>query len=122
MPRTDAKFAYTDCYTILDQALLDGEGVRVGFRDEDACHVFRHRLNYARMLDRRQNKDVYEKDHPMFGQSEYDKLQFTIKESASDWKEAPSPWWVYVTHLKMPAIVEGLSQPIQEVTDAKTAG
>lgn len=119
MPRTDAKFAYEDCFSILDKALQDGEGVRVGFSDNASCHVFRHRLNYARILDRRQNRDVYDNSHPMYGQSEYDRLQFTIKESSEDWKEAPSPWWVYVTHLKMPAIVEGLS-PI-EASDAQTS-
>lgn len=114
MPRTDAKFAYEDCYAVLDKALLDGEGVRVGQPSEDACHVFRHRLNYARTLDRRQNKDVYDRSHPMFGQSEYDRLQFTIVETSSEWADAPSPWWVYIKHLKMPTIVEGLSERAAE--------
>lgn len=111
MPRTDAKFAYSDCYEILDQALADTEGVRVGFKTQDPCFVFRHRLNKARMIDRVTNKEVFTADHPMFGQSEYDKLTFTIREGGED---EPSPWWVYVTHLKMPAIVESLS-------DAQTA-
>ncbi len=109
MPRTDAKFAYEDCYKVLDQALSDIEGVRAGMPDEAACHVFRHRLNYARILDRRQNKEAYDFSHPMHGQSEYDKLQFTIVESDSEWAEAPSPWWVYIKHMKVPKIVESLS-------------
>lgn len=114
MARTEAKFAYTDCYTIMDQALADGEGVRVGRDTENECHIFRHRLNYARILDRRQSQDVYPTEHPMYGQSEYDKLQFTIVETSEDWKDAPSPWWVYIKHLKMPAIVETLSERAAE--------
>lgn len=110
MSRTDAKFAYEDCYAILDQAIADAEGVRVGFPTDDACFVYRHRLNYARLLDRRQNKEIYPQDHPMHGQSEYDKLQFTIVETSSEWTDAPSPWWVYVKHLKMPKVVESLSE------------
>ena len=109
MPRTDAKFAYEDCYAILDKALLDASGVRVGMLDEASCHTFRSRLNYARMLDRRQNRDAYDSSHPMHGQSEYDKLQFRIIEGDDECKRISSPWWVYVEHLKMPSVVESLS-------------
>lgn len=115
MPRTDAKFAYTDCYSIMDKALLDGEGVRVGRNSESEAMTLRHRLNYARVLDRQNNAKVYPPEHPMFGQSEYDKLQCTIRATNLEvWPDAPSPWWVYVTHVKMPEIVEGLSERAAE--------
>lgn len=71
--------AYTDCYDLLGRAMEDPVGVRVRQSDESAATYFRMRLNMARQLDRDANRDTYERDHPLYGKSQYDKLIFTIE-------------------------------------------
>lgn len=79
MTISDAKFAYNDCYAILDRAVEAKGGARVHVVDENAAIHLRMRLHQARKIDRRENRKVYPEDHPMHGSSAYDGLVVRIK-------------------------------------------
>ena len=73
--------AYTDCYEAMDAALEDSHGVRIPVDDMDAATFFRMRVHQARKLARERNAQVYDKGHPLYASSEYDKLVCRIRKS-----------------------------------------
>lgn len=93
---SSARLAYGDCYSIMDQAIESGRGVRVKIEGEtfelalgQARHL-RLRMHKARSLDRDANMEIYfDPLHPMHGQSEYDRLVTRIK---AEWPNV----WLYV--------------------------
>ena len=85
-----SRASYTDCYELMDVAIADSRGIRYGIKAEsiakaiDNATFLRMRMHQARKLDRDQNKEIYERDHPMWGCSVYDKLTVRIKNIAGD--------------------------------------
>lgn len=82
MAMSDSRLAFKDCYELYEKALDDPKGIKVKFPTHDDAWHFRHRLHHARILDRRDNKRVFDEDHPMHGLSEYDKI--TIRVTRTD--------------------------------------
>lgn len=70
--------AYRDIYEILDKSLEDPRGIRLPFNTNADAKTQQMRFNMARVIDRRDNARVYDKDNPMHGQSVYDGLSFRI--------------------------------------------
>ncbi len=89
MPLSDSRLAYKDCYAFLDQALEDGKGARVPFSNFASASYFRMRCHQARTINKRENKQIYQKGDPMWGLSEYDQLVVRIKE------DTEGEFWVY---------------------------
>ena len=65
----------------MDQALLEEKGVRIKFDQPNHATRFRQRCNMLRVLDRRDNLTVYDKNHPMYGRSAYDVLVLRVVDS-----------------------------------------
>ena len=80
-----SRLAYEDCYKVMDAALEDAIGARVKFIDHGTAMFFRMRLHQARKIDRKDNMQLYEEDHPLYGRSAYDKLAARVIDA-----------WVYV--------------------------
>jgi hypothetical protein len=79
MPAPNSSLAYEDAFGIFDAALADPRGIRIPFPDYESAYAFRFRLNNARVANRRENAEAYNRDHPMHGKSEYDQLTVRIK-------------------------------------------
>jgi hypothetical protein len=91
MSTSTSRLSYVDCYELMDRALDDPRGVRLKFEKEGDARYFRMRLHYARKIDREDNKSVYERDHPMWGISQYDRLCSRIRRERED-------WYLYLEH------------------------
>ena len=74
------RVSYQVEYGILDKALSGEIGARVKLPSLDAATHLRARVHQARKIDRDENRAAYEEDHPMHGQSVYDKLVCRIKQ------------------------------------------
>jgi hypothetical protein len=76
---SNSRTAYSDCFDLYDRALGTDRGVRYICEFENQAVHFRSRMNKARELDRKINREIYhdQTDHPLFGRSEYD--IFTVK-------------------------------------------
>jgi hypothetical protein len=89
MPLPLDKAHYSDCYDILDRALASKRGVQRTFQEKSAAEEFRRRIHKARALDRELNRRVYaeQKDHPLWGSSEYSKIicRITYDEDRDIW-------------------------------------
>lgn len=79
MTLSTSYLSYEDCRDAMNQALDDDKGIRIKVGDIDAATFFRMRLHQARKLDREKNKSVYDRDHPMHGVSEYDRLIIKLR-------------------------------------------
>jgi hypothetical protein len=89
MPLPNSILAFQDCTDFMDRALEDAAGARMIFMTEADAHNYRMRLNQARELDRRENKMIHEPGKLLHGKSEYDILQFTIRD------DTEGKWWIY---------------------------
>ena len=104
MSVSTSRLAYTDCYKVLDQALTDEVGARVRMSDMDKANYLRMRLNQARSIDRKDNCQLYDEDHPLYGRSVYDVLIFRLRQIDDE-------AWVYVEHIGLDlGEIEPLSQ------------
>lgn len=71
--------SYSDCYSVMDQAIADPNGIRISFLSRAEAIFFRMRCHQARAIDRRRSKEVYvDPTHPMHGTSLYDKIVLRI--------------------------------------------
>ena len=85
MSMSNSRLAYRDCYEALDRALVSNKGVLVVCQSEGDAHHQRQRLNYARVLDRRDNREMYPSPfEPLHGRSHYDNIavKLTIYEGS----------------------------------------
>lgn len=77
-----SRFAYKDCYELMDKALESPTGIKVridGIAGWNHAWRLRLRLHSARRIDRKDNAIAFpEIDHPMHGRSEYDTLYVTL--------------------------------------------
>lgn len=77
---SSSRLAFTDCFELMERAIADQKGIQIKFASYgDAVH-FRLRLHSARRVDRRDNKDIFGEDHPMWGRSVYDQLTMRIRQ------------------------------------------
>lgn len=91
MPISNSYRSYTDCYSVMDQALADTHGARVQVEDDNAAKFFRMRCHQARSIDRQRNAKTYQDpDHPLHGSSIYDELIVRIRE------DDEGTTWVYI--------------------------
>ena len=74
MGMSTSRLAFSDCYELMEKALLDPKGIRVKFVTEDDAFHYRLRLHNARKIDRHDNFQLYEEGHQMHGKSPYDVL------------------------------------------------
>ena len=65
----------------MEKAMESDMGIRIRMRNWEHANFFRMRLHYARTLDRKQNKEIYQEtsDHKMYGCSQYDPLFAKIR-------------------------------------------
>lgn len=98
MPVSSSRLSYDDCFTLFEKALDDTKGARyqIPGGEYGATQYFRMRMHQARALDRRDNKDTYEKGHNLYGRSIYDTLVIQLKQ------DDEGLWWVYVSHTEIP--------------------
>lgn len=77
--------SYDDCYEIFDKALADDRGVKVKVEDYNQAIHLRTRMNYARVLDRKKNMQIFEMGHPMFNASQYDPVRVRFANEDDGW-------------------------------------
>ncbi len=107
MALPDSRLAYEDCFKILERALESTKGIRVRFADRGTALRFRTRLHYARNIDRSDNRQNFERGHPMFGKSLYDVI--TVRDPVKDDKTI----WLYIEKL------DGNELEIEELEDVQ---
>jgi hypothetical protein len=78
MSHNKSYLAFDDVREIFDRALIAPKGVHVSLPTRGKAVATRSRFNYFRLLDREENGKTYEKDHPMYNRSAYDKLVLRI--------------------------------------------
>lgn len=100
---------YGDCYEVLDKAAAEPKGIRVKVPDYDSAMFFRMRLHQARKIVRKQNKDIYEADHPMHNASPYDELVIRNPRRVND------DFWLYIE--KYQSIPDNLVQSLSDIDD-----
>jgi hypothetical protein len=101
MTTTFSKAGYADCFDLFDRALESPNGIRNACRDRGAAKHIVVRLNTARVMSRRESREVYAEDDPHFGVSPYD--PFIIRA-----KEVEGSWWVYLEPRAVTGVVEEL--------------
>src|SRR5215469_15576608 len=102
MPVTDAKAAYEDCFDILDRALTSPNGIRWSSETEGTAKYLIQRLNKARMISRKESKEIFPHDHPQYGTSAYDTL--TVRAPVRE----DGKWWVYIKPRRIEGEIEEL--------------
>jgi hypothetical protein len=90
MALSDSRNAYEDCYAILDMAVASEKGIRYHESSQSLAKHLINRLNYARALNRRMNKEIFDETDPRHGVSTYDSL-IVSRPKLDDGK-----WWVYI--------------------------
>jgi hypothetical protein len=84
-----SRLAYDDVFECYDRALKDEFGIRIKFESHGDIMHFRSRLNVARSIDRKDNREIYPRDHPMHGVSQYDRIICRVR-------EVDGVWWLYM--------------------------
>lgn len=78
MTYSTSPLGYDDCFGVMDEALQNEIGIRMCLPDEKTAQRFRARCHQARVINRKQNTEIFEKSHPMYGLSQYDRLVIRI--------------------------------------------
>lgn len=92
MALTEAVAAYADCYEYFERAAAAPNGIRIWCENENHAGILRMRLNYARVLQRRESMRMYETTDPQFGKSEFDGLKVRKVPPA----DGDDGYWVYI--------------------------
>lgn len=79
MVASTSRFAYLDCFDLLERAMEDEVGVRVKFSTAEEAINYRMRVHKARSIDREDNKSIKRPEDPLWGRSEYDTLVCRIE-------------------------------------------
>ena len=114
MALSSSHLSYSDCYSLMDEALRQPRGVRVSQPTHDAAIFFRMRLHQARSIDRKRSLDIYEPGDYLRNTSQYDALVVRLR---------PDPetngFWVY---LERSDVVVGKVEalPVDETIPALT--
>lgn len=102
MTVSTSKAAYEDCYDIFDRALASANGIRVEANDKGSAHHLCTRLNYSRILSRKESREIHEFGTPGFGISAYDNLVIRQPKFEDD------RWWVYIEPRRVSGRIEEL--------------
>lgn len=94
-----SRFAYQDCYEIMDKALDDPQGLRLHTKSNDDATFIRMRMHMARKLDREHNKEIYPPEDPKYGVSPYDQLILRIRQHAGE-------VWLYIERITVESLGE----------------
>jgi hypothetical protein len=78
MPTSLSRLSYSDCFDFFTEALADPKGICVSFAYDGDAYQLRTRLHTARVIDRKENAEIYPPNHPLFGRSEYDSLMVRL--------------------------------------------
>lgn len=118
MPVSESRLSYDDCFTLFEKALEDSKGARYQIaatpKEYGKHQYFRMRMHQARALDRKDNRDLYEPGHKLYGRSAYDPLVIQLK------PDSEGGWWVYVSHTEInPEDIEALSEVEAEAGGAE---
>lgn len=84
------RMSYHDVYEKFDLAMEDPKGIRIPFDTRGEAQHYQMRMHNARSVDRRENAKMYERGHPLHGQSSYDVLQVRIRQGEDE------TWFVYI--------------------------
>ena len=95
--------AYASELDAFRRANATERGIRIEFPDERSARAYLARLHQARVLDRKENKDVYAPGDPMFGKSDYDTIRVSKREDET------GKFWLYLEKNEViPGFVEEL--------------
>ncbi len=73
--------AYPDIRDYFERAIESEKGIRIICTDAKAATMYKHRINYFRVLHRKDNQKLYPQDHTMHGRSPYDVLVVKQREN-----------------------------------------
>ena len=79
MPISKSPLAYEDVTEAMNRALESERGIRIKFNVKGHAINFVQRANYRRKLARRESAEMYAKDHPMHGKTEFDRLALVLQ-------------------------------------------
>ena len=102
MTMSKSRLAYRQEYDLMDTAMKTDKGSRTHIGSREAAKTYQLRLNMARQLDRKLNREAFPEGHLLHGASEYDELVFRIKIDTDD------EWWVYLEKALAPTVVEAI--------------
>jgi hypothetical protein len=109
MGMSTSRLAFSDCYELMEKAIVDQKGIRIKFASMDDAWHYRLRLHNARKIDRNDNMQLYEDGHKMHGKSPYDVLVMRL-ESIDNGKEG---CWLKLEKLSIDGLhIESLSTVI----------
>lgn len=75
MAYSKSTLAYSDCKSIMEQAIGSAKGLSAKFDTKQAAIRFKQRCHYYRVLNRRENQIIYSDPiHEMHGKSPFDTL------------------------------------------------
>lgn len=83
MVASSSRFAYADCYDLMDKAIADQKGIQIKFAIKEEAMHFRIRLHTARRIDREENMQIYPESHAMYGKSAYDPLTMRVRKDSN---------------------------------------
>lgn len=106
MTMSNSRLSYTAEYDLMKRAVEAKTGVRTPFDSRAAAYTYRLRLNRARQLERRLNREAFPEGTKMHGASIYDELVFTVE--VSDPGTESELFWVYLKKAFVPEHVEEL--------------
>lgn len=72
--------SYADLLPILDSVVETRVGKRILRISKGSAINMRQRVYQLRLLDRKQNREIYEKGHPQHGTSPYDPISVEIND------------------------------------------
>lgn len=107
MTTSISRLSYSDCFEALEKAIADPLGQRIRLRSENECNHLRMRIHQARSIDRKDNRSVYEADHPMYGRSIYDPLVLRIR-------HIDEVWYLYLEQVRIKGQMQSLTEVPEE--------
>lgn len=107
MPPSESPLAHKDIEEALDRAIANGKGIRLFCPGGHGQAIsLRQRAYKLREIDRRQNRRLFEPDHPMFGNSVYDALVFAPRQASDE------TWFLYI-EVSTPKRLEELMEELE---------
>lgn len=89
MAGSTSRLSYQDCFELYDKALAAAKGIRHRAGSKDAAMHLKSRLHYARSIDRKDNREVYDEGEPLYGRSAYDPITIRLRQHGG-------AWWLYL--------------------------
>lgn len=107
MGMSNSRLAFSDCYELMEKALADPKGIRIKFASENDAWLYRLRIHNARAIDRKENRENFEKGHGMHGKSVYDTLICRLRPEDN----GGGGWWLRIEKITTEGmVIEPLSE------------